>query len=595
MTSMKKIFRFLPRVFAVAALLTATSCLEFDDPGDESQMGDIELDDEVFHGNADKIDYRYVPTQEGFDEAKQALHNYMGQMISAEYAMRGGKENGFPEAHAYQYQFSLGVDNYSGYFTAPQDFDGRLKSTLYVYDSFNSGPNGSYLIVKNALVPLLNHPKADSIPELKAMALLLLDYSSQEVTDIYGPMPLEDYKANKLENPFTYNTMRDIYYNIVDNLDSINACLKHFDEKPEWYQTAFLNIMTNSPCFDWITKNFSIDSWRQLGNSLKLRMAMHIAYVEPETAQRWAEEAVAAGVVDNLDGETGLFPTLFGFNNPISTISSSWNDTRLNASFESILKSLGHPYADYLWDKNSDPLVDDNDPSHILPADSMVVGLRAGIRMMSTQVYDTNPRCAYSRVNKDIINDAPLYLMKLSEVDFLRAEGALRGWNMGGTAEEFYNRGIRYAWLEDRDAGAPDYQAAMADYMNRAEAIPFTYRDPMNARYDAESLTHVGVKWNDADDFETKLEKIITQKYIAGFPYSFEAWVDLRRTGYPRTFPILNVRDGDRSLSFGQMIRRMPFPGTTDNNTAADVAATGLEALGGPDTQATHLWWDVKE
>ena len=160
--------------------------------------------------------------------------------------------------------------------------------------------------------------------------------------------------------------------------------------------------------------------------------------------------------------------------------------------------------------------------------------------------------------------NAPLYLMKLSEVDFLRAEGKLYGWDMGTESTEFfYYRGIDNAYVEDRNSGSPDYTSRLAAYKARESAVEYTYIDPMNEANNIGSVTKIGVKWNEGDDPEVKLEKIITQKYIALFPYSYEAW-----------------------------IRRMPFPG----NTAAiqyDIANSGLEALGGDDLQATRLWWDV--
>jgi hypothetical protein len=89
-----------------------------------------------------------------------------------------------------------------------------------------------------------------------------------------------------------------------------------------------------------------------------------------------------------------------------------------------------------------------------------------------------------------------------------------------------------------------------------------------------------------------KLEKIITQKYIANFPYSFEAWTDLRRTGYPKLFPVLNADEGDGTLKYGDIIRRAPFP-DTDDASVVDIINSGLDALGGEDYQATRLWWDV--
>ena len=77
-------------------------------------------------------------------------------------------------------------------------------------------------------------------------------------------------------------------------------------------------------------------------------------------------------------------------------------DTRLNASFESLLMSLKHPYTTYLFEKNSNPLVNRDDNNKILAANTRVVGLRAGVRMIPGQSYDDNPRVAYSRIGRDV-------------------------------------------------------------------------------------------------------------------------------------------------------------------------------------------------
>lgn len=115
------------------------------------------------------------------------------------------------------------------------------------------------------------------------------------------------------------------------------------------------------------------------------------------------------------------------------------------------------------------------------------------------------------------------------------------------------------------------------------------------------SVTKIGVKWNEGDSPEVKLEKIITQKYIASFPYSYESWVDLRRVGYPKLFPILGVADSDGTIKAGDskvqtkenIMRRIPWA-SDDPQTKADIEETGLPALGegASDTQGQHLWWD---
>ena len=85
---------------------------------------------------------------------------------------------------------------------------------------------------------------------------------------------------NKEANPFTFNKMADIYASIVDNLDTINACLKHTANRPDWYRSRLQSVL--SQCDD-ITPDKSVDSWRRLANSLKLRMAMRMVYVDSTT------------------------------------------------------------------------------------------------------------------------------------------------------------------------------------------------------------------------------------------------------------------------------------------------------------------------
>lgn len=593
-----KRYGFLTTLALIGMTLGLSSCFDFDEPVDTFQNTDVKLDDVVLHGAADSINYLYYsPTETGVDAAITNLGTYLSMTITGQFALRGGKNGDMPGEHAYQRQYSLGPDNYAQYSTVPHyDFMyGTLESSYDVSDDFNGGPNSSYLIAKNALVPILNHPDIDSIPEMKAIYLLMFNFASQEVSDIYGPYPYADFKGNRDEAPFTYNDLRSIYYTIEANLDTIVNVLKHYDTRPDWYKAKVQKLMND---YTRLTQDLYIgktgmDTWIRFANSLKLRMAMHIVKVEPATAKQWAEEAVAEGVVEDVTQELAFAPLMLGFTNPLLQIWNGWGDNRLSASFESLLMSLGHPYATYLFAKNNNPLINEK-TGEVLAAQTRIVGLREGIKPGQGQGFATNPMIGFSIFIPDVISIAPLYLMKMSEVDFLRAEGAIRGWNMGGTAKDFYERGIQYGYLDERMIGAPDYDAAMSTYMNLETPNAYTYHDPLGKVDDEPSVTKIGVKWNDSDSRETKLEKIITQKYIAGFPNSFEAWVDLRRTGYPKLFPVLNPDDGDGSLQAGDIIRRCVFP-NTDDSSLRDIQETGLEALGGPDRQATRLWWDVNK
>ena len=579
------------------ASLAIQSCLDYDDPGSEMGESTVETDTERYVGNVDSIAFLNTPSAEAVDSASEVLRTYFQQTLAGQYNIRGGKEGGLPAEHAYQRQYSLGPDLYAQYFTIPhKDFMyGTHTSTYNVSAEFNDNALGAYTMAKNAIMPLLNHPLVDSIPEMKAINLLYYCVAAQERADLAGPYTYLEDKLNS-ESPEEYTDVKTIYYGIEENLNTIVACLENYETRPDWYKEKISNMMMEycQTSRGMLTGDFSMNSYIKLANSLKLRMAMHIVKVEPETAQRWAEEAVAGGVVENADEQQGLFPMISGFNHPLPGIANSWGDLRMSASFESLLMSLDHPYTKYLFMPNSYDFINTKTGEVLMEAGTRICGLRSGTLVGNGQTYAQNQRQAYSTFSTDVIygSQCPTYFVKWAEVDFLRAEGALRGWNMGGTAQFFYERGIRNAYLEDPLIGAPQYTELVDAYMEQEVPVDYIQVDPLRDGPDWASVTKIGVKWNEADDNETKLEKIITQKYIALFPLSTEAWTELRRTGYPKLFPVLNTDDGDGSIEQGEMIRRIPWV-PTDPIAAAMVENSGIPALGGPDEQATRLWWDV--
>ena len=589
----------------LAASFSMQSCDDFTDPGDELGAGQITpgTNTSIQSGRIDSINYQFEPTQDGFNAAKASLDSaYVLQTIpSGTYCLRGGKiQDGVvykPASHAYQRQYSLGPDLYAQYFTVPhKDFMyGSLTSTYDLSADFNGGPMGAYTMAKNAFMPVLHHPMIDSIPEIKAIVLLFYSLSAQENADLAGPFTYFEDKQNS-PNPTTYNKVEDIYKGIKTNLDTIVECLKYCEaNRPDWYKAEIQAILSK---FDltrsWENGDYSMTPYIKLANSLKLRMAMHISKVDPATAKVWAEEAVASGVIESVGEQMGFFQSYDAIGHPLVQI-QSWGDIRLSASFESLLMSLDHPYTKTLFKANNNKIVNRNDNS-VLEADTRICGIRSGVYVGTGQDYSENHYQAYTTFDADMMTEAPLYFIKWSEVDFLRAEGVLRGWNMGdGTAQFFYERGIRNADLVEpwvADFFPEMYANYVEDYMAQTVPVEYTNVDPIGDGEPWESVTKIGVAWNEGDDNETKLEKIITQKYIALFPLSTEAWAEMRRTGYPKMFPVLNTEDGDGSIKEGEMIRRIPWA-PTDPAGKEMVNNSGIPALGGPDKQATRLWWDV--
>lgn len=613
------------KIFLIAAMALSVfglqSCLDYDTPSDEFQKEtQVVVPPTIITGKADQINYAMEISDEQEKNARKRLTNAqenrfspVGVAKTGIFALRGGKEGGEPGPHQYQVQFCFGPDNYAQFACVshtlyPYSNNAIFKSTYHLSKQFNGGPGWGFSGAKTCIAPILNNPDIDSIPEAKAAYLLLYNYAAIENADMFGPLPYNDFKKNREESPFTYDAVRNVYYSAKANIDTCIAAFKSFDNRSAAYKKDVIsNLFPQIPVLKSrsIYKTDGLQPWIEFANSLKLRMAIHMAKVEPEIAKQWAEEAVAGGVITDVAHEFAIYPMGTGFSHPLIEISESWNDTRPSASFISLLESLDHPYIKYLFKKNKQAISKESSlgsAPELTPAESVIVGIRNGVVPGKDQNAESNQYISFSKINDEYMNATfpPLYLMKLSEVCFLRAEGALRGWNMGGSAQQFYEEGIRYAYLEDRTVDN-EYNKLLDDYMNVTKPKSYTYVDPTGNTPDMPSVTKIPVKWDNSLDKEKKLEMIITQKYIASYPYSLEAWVDLRRTGYPRLFPVLNPQDGDGSLNMGDnesycsgmnIIRRIPWF-SDDPQTLEDLKATGIPALGGPDKQGTRLWWDV--
>jgi hypothetical protein len=169
-------------------------------------------------------------------------------------------------------------------------------------------------------------------------------------------------------------------------------------------------------------------------------------------------------------------------------------------------------------------------------------------------------------------------MLHAAEVYFIRAEGALKGWNMGGSAEEMYNKGIEASMKQWGINNA----AAIAAYQN-STATPVAPGDFLNSP----PLNNAPIKWS--GDQNTQLVQVATQKWLALYPDGMEAWADMRRAKRPVLYPVANSDNGD--IPAGQRPRRIPFI-DYEKNTNGEEVTKAVSLLGGPDKATTPLWWD---
>ena len=223
-------------------------------------------------------------------------------------------------------------------------------------------------------------------------------------------------------------------------------------------------------------------------------------------------------------------------------------------------------------------------PFYALPAlDPAVKGQYKGVRNgINITVKDTYIN--FSQPN--FTPTTPVKVMDVSESYFLRAEGVLKGWNMGaGTSQQFYENGVKASF---KQVGASGDEA----YLNNSTLTSKEYIDPKNPANNSPALSTITIKWQEGDTPERKLERIITQKWIAMYPEGREGWAEFRRTGFPKLFPNV-VNNSGGKIPPGEFIKRLTYPTSITNASKAAVDEAVGKFLDGADSPFTAIWWDI--
>jgi len=464
----------------------------------------------------------------------------------------------------YQLQQNLIADVYSGYMMSANPFRGNISNLTYsLVNDWNGFPFS--LAYNRVMAPILEVKRrgAQSVaPDFWGVALILKVEAMHRVTDIYGPIPYSQYGQGGTTS--AYDSQESIYKRFFLELDTAVTNLKaYIASKPGATPFAKFDMIYGGDYKQWI----------KFANSLRLRLALRIVKADPATAKAQGEKALAdnGGLLET--NNDNVMVSGFGIRHPLYTITNKdgWSDISMNASMESYLGGFHDPRIGKYFDPASD-------------YPGQYKGIRIGGSITAKPGYSGFSTLAYKET-KSIRDNSPLQLMTAAEVYFLRAEAALRSWaNPGGTAQELYERGITTSLSQ---WGVAD-QAS--EYMNDAVSKPAAYVDPKNAANNAPSPSAITIKWDDGATFDTKLERVITQKWIAIFPEGQEAWSEFRRTGYPKLFPVVNnLSNGTISTTI--QIRRINFPQAEYVANQAEVQKA-IQLLGGPDNGGTRLWWD---
>lgn len=421
----------------------------------------------------------------------------------------------------------------------------------------------------------------DALSNLSGIALILELLNIQCLTDTYGDVPFSQALQGKTGVSLpVYDKQQDIYTSMLAKLDSVLPTLDASKAAP-----------TNDA---WSYKG-NVAQWKKFGYTLMLRMAMRLTKADAATAQKYAEKAAAGGtfasnsdnlyqVFDNADGYGNnnssalvvpedysevkwgkvLINYLQGNNDPRLGVIAEVPDTGYDATAKALKstipadagdptpsKQLGMPSG---YDQNGGAT--DISTSAGYPGASGSVG---GKSLNKVGWYSRPTTTTYISLN------TPGFVMTYAQSEYLLAEAAARGWNVGGTASTHYAAGLAAAI---QTYGTLASSAAIS----AATATTYAAAHPLDISSQANSLQQINIEY----------------WATVGTLFDFlEAWCNWRRSD----FPVLTPVNYTGNFSSGTIPRRQQYPVTEAATNPANYKAA-VNNLTGGDLFNSRVWWD---
>ena len=340
------------------------------------------------------------------------------------------------------------------------------------------------------------------------------------LVETFGDIPYSEALNIEILSP-QYDDAQTIYTDLISRL---NAAMAQLDVNNEY--GSFGNV-------DNIYQG-DVGLWIKFANSLKLRMGLLLADVNPTLAQTTVESAATAGVfTSNADNALFAYSAVQPNTNPIyvSLVASGRKDFIPVNTIVDMMNSLNDPRRSEYF--------------------SMYEGAYIGGDNGVENSFNTNSHAGTQFHSPTF----PGNILDYAEVQFLLTEAVERGFNVGGgTAEAHYNNAVAASiefW-----GGSP---TEVSDYLAQAEVA---------------YVTATGT-WK---------QKIGTQKWLALYGRGFEAWTEWRKFD----FPVLVAPPDAVSV----IPVRYTYPITEQTLNAASYNAAST-AIGGDDV-GTRLFFDMQ-
>jgi hypothetical protein len=399
-------------------------------------------------------------------------------------------------------------------------YDLRDQAVNTHWTAFYSGPLRDFQDV-------VNSGKDNNRSNVEAQGLVMRSWLFQIMTDAWGDIPyseaLQGTGETRIVTP-KYDTQEQVYTGILADLKRANDIIT----------PAGQAVTTGDLIYDG-----DVAHWKKFANSLRLRAAMRLSQVNSTLARTEAAAAISAGVfTSNGDNAVLHYTPSAPSQSPLYLNQLGYGGQRddhgVSATMVNTLRTLNDPRL---------PVY-----AQPAPSDGQYRGARNGPTDADAAQINT-----ISRLGTYFLRpDWPAPLMTYSEVLFLRAEAAQRGY-VAGDAAALYTAAIR---------------ASMEMYGVSTASI--------NAYLAQPSVAYNG------------LASIAQQKWIALFMNGPEAYAEVRRLNAPTLTPASGSVIGPR------IPVRIFYPTNEESynktNLQAAVARNGGQGI--PEGLLTPVWWD---
>ncbi len=380
-----------------------------------------------------------------------------------------------------------------------------------------------------------------------ALANIMQAWSYGYLVDTWGDVPytyaLHGMEGDSEETDYLFplfDSQESIYKAMIDKLFAANDSI---DTNPK----TLYPVNGNADIF----AGGDLMAWKRFCNTLNLRLLLRMSDVD---------EAYAKPLFEKIVADAGKYPLISSNSEDFGVVWIGGNTDPWSNPIAKQYKDSEKTYAvstgalHYLASLNDPRLPVFVDPAkeYVDAGNPMYIGCPPAFNSKNPSGFVRIARDSISNISVDTFADPDRKepIITYSELQFILAEAALKGFNVPKSAKAYYVDGV--------NASMQKYNVAVGGY-----------------------LTQEGV---DYDLATNKLEVIILQRYLAQFGQGANTFAMMRRTGFPALDFFKIDEDDVKGFPY-----RVKYPGFIQQNPgfAKSNAGEGIVA----DLWGKKLWW----